>query len=68
MAAVVSLHQQWVRIAVRVAGSWMAAMGLLMPHSTEFSGGGPWSFTRLLKLLGVTPILGLDGTDTMPWG
>jgi hydrogenase/urease accessory protein HupE len=29
-AGVVSLHQQWTRIAVRVAGSWMAAMGLLM--------------------------------------
>ena len=27
---VVSLHQQWARIAVRVAGSRMAAMGLLM--------------------------------------
>ena len=29
-AGVVSLHQQWTRIAVRVAGSWMAATGLLM--------------------------------------
>jgi hypothetical protein len=29
-AGVVSLQQQWTRIAVRVAGSWMAAMGLLM--------------------------------------
>jgi hydrogenase/urease accessory protein HupE len=29
-ACVVSLHQQWARIAVRVAGSWMAALGLLM--------------------------------------
>jgi len=29
-AGAVSLHQQWTRIAVRVAGSWMAAMGLLM--------------------------------------
>jgi len=29
-AGVVSLHQQWTRLAVRVAGSWMAAMGLLM--------------------------------------
>jgi urease accessory protein len=29
-AFVVSLHQQWTRIAVRVAGSWMAAIGLLM--------------------------------------
>ena len=29
-ACVVSLHQQWARIAVRVAGSWMAAIGLLM--------------------------------------
>jgi hypothetical protein len=29
VAAVVSLHQQWARMAVRVAGSWMAAMGLL---------------------------------------
>ena len=29
-AGVVSLHQQWTRIAVRVAGSWMAAIGLLM--------------------------------------
>jgi len=29
-AGVVSLHQQWMRIAVRVAGSWIAAMGLLM--------------------------------------
>jgi len=29
-AGAVSLHQQWTRIAVRVAGSWMAAVGLLM--------------------------------------
>ena len=29
-ACVVSLQQQWTGIAVRVAGSWMAAMGLLM--------------------------------------
>jgi hydrogenase/urease accessory protein HupE len=29
-AGVVSLHQQWARIAVQVAGSWMAAIGLLM--------------------------------------
>ena len=29
-AGVVSLHQQWTRLIVRVAGSWMAAMGLLM--------------------------------------
>ena len=29
-AGVVSLHQQWTRIAVRVAGSWMAAIRLLM--------------------------------------
>jgi hydrogenase/urease accessory protein HupE len=29
-ACVVSLQQQWTRIAVRVAGSWMAALGVLM--------------------------------------
>jgi hydrogenase/urease accessory protein HupE len=29
-ACVVSLQQQWPRMAVRVAGSWMAAIGLLM--------------------------------------
>jgi hydrogenase/urease accessory protein HupE len=29
-AFVVSLHRPWTRIAVRVAGSWVAAMGLLM--------------------------------------
>jgi hydrogenase/urease accessory protein HupE len=29
-AGVVSLQQQWTRMAVRVAGSWMAAIGLLM--------------------------------------
>jgi urease accessory protein len=29
-AGVVSLHQQWARIAVQVAGSWIAAIGLLM--------------------------------------
>jgi hydrogenase/urease accessory protein HupE len=29
-ALVVSLHQQWTRIAVRVVGSWIAAIGLLM--------------------------------------
>ena len=29
-ACVVSLHQQWTRMVVRVAGSWIAAMGLLM--------------------------------------
>jgi hydrogenase/urease accessory protein HupE len=29
-AGVVSLQQPWTRMAVRVAGSWMAAMGLLM--------------------------------------
>lgn len=29
-AFVVSLRQAWMRIAVRVAGSWMAALGLLM--------------------------------------
>jgi hydrogenase/urease accessory protein HupE len=29
-AGVLSLHQPWTRMAVRVAGSWMAAMGLLM--------------------------------------
>ncbi len=27
---VVPLHQQWARVAVRVAGSWVAASGLLM--------------------------------------
>ncbi|MDX1643679.1 MAG: HupE/UreJ family protein [Thermoanaerobaculia bacterium] len=30
LAAVVSLAAAWMRIAVRVAGSWMAALGLLM--------------------------------------
>jgi urease accessory protein len=29
-ALVVSLKKQWTRIAVRVAGSWIAAVGLLM--------------------------------------
>ena len=29
-AGVVSLHQSWTRLAVRVTGSWMAALGLLM--------------------------------------
>jgi hydrogenase/urease accessory protein HupE len=29
-ALVVSLHKPWTRIAVRVTGSWFAAMGLLM--------------------------------------
>ncbi len=29
-AFVVSLKRQWARIAVRVAGSWIAAIGLLM--------------------------------------
>jgi len=29
-AHVVSLEKPWARIAVRVAGSWIAAMGLLM--------------------------------------
>jgi hydrogenase/urease accessory protein HupE len=29
-ALVVSLHRPWTRIAVRVAGSWFAAVGLLM--------------------------------------
>jgi hypothetical protein len=29
-ACVVSLHQQWARMAVRVAGSWLATIGLLM--------------------------------------
>jgi hypothetical protein len=29
-ACVVSLQQQWTRMAIRVAGSWMAALGLLM--------------------------------------
>jgi hydrogenase/urease accessory protein HupE len=29
-AGVVSLQQQWTRMAVRVAGSWLAALGLLM--------------------------------------
>ena len=29
-AYVVSLHQQWARMVVRVVGSWMAALGLLM--------------------------------------
>lgn len=29
-ACVVALHQQWTQIVVRVAGSWIAAMGLLM--------------------------------------
>ena len=29
-AFVVSLRQAWMRIAVRVAGSWMVALGLLM--------------------------------------
>lgn len=28
--AVVSLHRSWARIVVRVAGSWIAAIGLLM--------------------------------------
>ena len=29
-ACVVSLHQPWARMVVRVAGSWLAAIGLLM--------------------------------------
>lgn len=29
-AAVVSLHPAWTRIVVRVAGSWVAAVGMLM--------------------------------------
>jgi hydrogenase/urease accessory protein HupE len=29
-AGVVALHQPWARMAVRVAGSWLAAIGLLM--------------------------------------
>ena len=29
-AAVVSLRASWARIAVRVAGSWVAAVGMLM--------------------------------------
>ena len=29
-AAVVALRFAWMRIAVRVAGSWVAAIGLLM--------------------------------------
>jgi len=29
-ALVVSLRKSWARIAVRVAGSWIAAIGLLM--------------------------------------
>jgi len=29
-AAVVSLRADWTRIAVRVAGSWVAAIGMLM--------------------------------------
>jgi hypothetical protein len=29
-AYVVSLHQLWARMVVRVAGSWIAAMGLLL--------------------------------------
>jgi hypothetical protein len=29
-AAVVSLRAAWTRIAVRVAGSWVAAVGMLM--------------------------------------
>lgn len=29
-AFVVSLRQAWIRIAVRVAGSWIAALGVLM--------------------------------------
>ena len=30
IAAVVSLQAGWARIAVRVAGSWVAAVGILM--------------------------------------
>ena len=29
-AFIVSLHAPWTRIAVRVAGSWISAVGLLM--------------------------------------
>ena len=29
-AMVVSMEKQWARIAVRIAGSWIAAIGLLM--------------------------------------
>ena len=29
-ALVVSLKQQWMRVAVRVAGSWIAAIAILM--------------------------------------
>ena len=29
-ALVLSVHAAWTRIAVRAAGSWMAAIGLLM--------------------------------------
>jgi hypothetical protein len=30
VACVIQLHQSWSRIAVRVLGSWVAAIGLLM--------------------------------------
>lgn len=37
-ALVTSLHQTWTRVAVRVAGSWIAAIGLLLLGWT-FQGG-----------------------------
>ena len=39
-AFVVQLRAQWARIAVRVAGSWIAASGLLM-LGWSFRGGHP---------------------------
>ena len=38
-AGVVSLRKPWTRIAVRVAGSWIAAIGLLLLGAGTLSGG-----------------------------
>jgi urease accessory protein len=57
-AFVVRLRWQWTRIAVRVAGSWIAASGLLMlgwlcEEDKTWSLAGPlWAFTSRSWLLG----------------
>jgi hypothetical protein len=60
-ACVVSLHQQWARIAVRVAGSWMAAIGLLMLGWTLR--GGNWRIVlHTAPIVVLAALVGLHAT------
>jgi hypothetical protein len=59
-AGVVSLRQAWMRIAVRVAGSWIVALGLLMVAWSVKAAGGCQDRKREVTLarMGVSSDIG----------